>query len=94
MTDRLHESEQRFRQLFRTAPTAIVTWRPDREVVDWNERAAELFGWAAEEARTIDGLFDADGDDDPMRRALETVVERRIGATLVHPTRRTLGEAA
>ena len=39
----LRSSEDRFKQLFHTAPSAIVSWTPRGSVVDHNARAAELF---------------------------------------------------
>lgn len=42
---RLRISEERFRRLFDTAPSAIVAWDPEGQVLDWNDRAGALFGW-------------------------------------------------
>lgn len=41
----LRSSEERFRQLFHTAPSAIVSWNPAGDLLDRNERANALFGW-------------------------------------------------
>ncbi len=43
----LRSSEERFRQLFHTAPSAIVSWSPSGDLLDRNERANALFGWEA-----------------------------------------------
>lgn len=41
----LRTSEERFRYLFHTAPSAIVSWNPFGRVIDRNARADTLFGW-------------------------------------------------
>lgn len=45
----LRESEERFRNVYDTAPLAFVVWDLDTHVTDWNKKAEELFGWAKEE---------------------------------------------
>ena len=47
--NQLRSSEERFRQLFHTAPSAIVSWSPSGKFLDRNDRANELFGWAIDE---------------------------------------------
>ncbi len=46
----LQESEERFRNVYTTAPLAFVLWDRDCRVLDWNSRAEELFGWSRAEA--------------------------------------------
>lgn len=48
-TKELQESEERFRSVYETAPLAFVVWDQDCLITDWNSKAEELFGWAAEE---------------------------------------------
>jgi len=84
--EQLRESEQRYRQLFRTAPTAIIAWQPDRRIIDWNERAVELFGWPRDASPTLDELFSADAAGDLMSEAVDAVLGGRRDAALVHPT--------
>jgi PAS domain S-box-containing protein len=45
----LRESEERFRNVYDTAPLAFVVWNLDATVTDWNKQAEELFGWTKEE---------------------------------------------
>lgn len=45
----LRESEERFRNVYDTAPLAFVIWDLDTNVTDWNKKAEELFGWTKEE---------------------------------------------
>lgn len=45
----LRESEERFRNVYETAPLAFVVWDLDTNVTDWNKKAEELFGWTKEE---------------------------------------------
>ncbi|NQT51949.1 PAS domain S-box protein, partial [bacterium] len=45
----LRESEERYRNVYTTAPLAFVVWDTDLRVVDWNSRAEQLFGWGRDE---------------------------------------------
>jgi len=45
----LRESEERFRNVYETAPLSFVVWDLDTHVTDWNKKAEELFGWTKEE---------------------------------------------
>ncbi len=45
----LRESEERFRNVYETAPLAFVVWDLDTHVTDWNKKAEKLFGWTKEE---------------------------------------------
>ncbi|QDV05428.1 Oxygen sensor histidine kinase NreB [Planctomycetes bacterium Poly30] len=49
MEARLGASERRFRRLFHTAPSAILSWTPSGSLADRNERADELFAWGHDE---------------------------------------------
>lgn len=46
---RLARSEQRYRVLYETAPTAFVLWDRECRVTGWNRAAEGIFGWRAEE---------------------------------------------
>ncbi|MBU0516906.1 MAG: PAS domain S-box protein, partial [Proteobacteria bacterium] len=46
----LRSSEERFRSVYETAPLAFIIWDRDTKVIDWNEKAEELFGWSKKEA--------------------------------------------
>ena len=45
----LKGGEQRYRNVYNTAPLAFVCWDTQCRVTDWNKRAEEIFGWTAEE---------------------------------------------
>nr|WP_306469833.1 ABC transporter substrate-binding protein [Oscillatoria laete-virens] len=46
----LKESEKRYREVYENAPLAFVITDPDLRIVDWNQRAEEIFGWTRMEA--------------------------------------------
>ena len=45
----LHNSEERFRNVYETAPLAFVVWDKTSRVIDWNKKAQAIFGWSREE---------------------------------------------
>ena len=45
----LRASEQRYRNLYDTAPLAFVLWDCQCSVTGWNDRAERMFGWSREE---------------------------------------------
>jgi PAS domain S-box-containing protein len=45
----LRESEERFRNVYKTAPLAFVVWDKNTRVTDWNKSAEEIFSWSKEE---------------------------------------------
>ncbi|MES0349873.1 MAG: PAS domain S-box protein, partial [Desulfobacteria bacterium] len=45
----LRESEERYRNVYETAPLAFVVWDRECRVMDWNECSEETFGWSREE---------------------------------------------
>lgn len=45
----LRRSEELYRQVYSTSPMAFVIWGLQCQVLDWNRRAEELFGWSREE---------------------------------------------
>jgi hypothetical protein len=45
----LHLSEQRFRNIYETAPLAFVIWDKECRVTQWNSAAEKIFGWTAAE---------------------------------------------
>jgi len=49
----LRESEEKYRTLFEQASDAIVLENKDEEIVDFSERATELFGYSREELLTM-----------------------------------------
>jgi len=44
-TEALRESEQRYRNVYNTAPLAFVTWDYACHITGWNDRAERMFGW-------------------------------------------------
>jgi PAS domain S-box-containing protein len=45
----LKENEQRYRNVYNTAPLAFVLWDRETRVTDWNNHAEQMFGWTREE---------------------------------------------
>jgi PAS domain S-box-containing protein len=45
----LRASEERYRKVVANAPVAFVVWDLDCRVIEWNERAETMFGWARQE---------------------------------------------
>jgi PAS domain S-box-containing protein len=43
-----HE-EERYLNVYKTAPLAFVIWDNDCKIVDWNKQAKNIFGWSKEE---------------------------------------------
>lgn len=43
-----HE-EERYRNIYNTAPLAFVIWDRNCKVIDWNKQAEKIFGWSKEE---------------------------------------------
>lgn len=42
----LRESEERFHNVYNTAPLAFIVWDINTHVIDWNKKAEEVFGWS------------------------------------------------
>ncbi len=89
---RLRNSEQRFRRLFDTAPSAIVAWDPEGHVIDWNDRAGDLFGWAtgASQAQTFAAQFES---PDLAQAAFERVSRGAKELTILAPIKQIAGKA-
>jgi len=43
-----HE-EERYRNVYNTAPLAFVIWDTDCKIIDWNKQSENIFGWSKEE---------------------------------------------
>jgi PAS domain S-box-containing protein len=91
LLQRLRSSEEHLRTLLDASPSAIVSMDERGSATYWNRRAAELFGWTAEEAvgRAVADLILApalrDGHHAVLRRYLETgeqgILNRRTELT-------------
>ncbi len=51
MNKKLSKSEERHKILFQNSASAGIVWKRGYIVTDWNEQAARLFGWSANEVR-------------------------------------------
>ncbi|MBC7774307.1 MAG: PAS domain-containing protein [Phycisphaerae bacterium] len=49
LNEQLKESEETFRQLIFNAPDAVIVINEDSNILLWNPKAEEIFGWAKEE---------------------------------------------
>ncbi|MHC4062360.1 MAG: PAS domain S-box protein [Planctomycetota bacterium] len=47
----LRQSEERYRNVYDTAPLAFVVWDRTCSISGWNKRAEEVFGWSQEEVK-------------------------------------------
>ena len=47
--EELRASEERYRNVYDTAPLAFVIWDCDCRVTGWNDRARRMFGWSQKE---------------------------------------------
>ena len=45
----LRRSEERYRNVYNTAPLAFVIWDRDCRITDWNKCAERVFGWSRDE---------------------------------------------
>jgi diguanylate cyclase (GGDEF)-like protein/PAS domain S-box-containing protein len=45
----LRINEERYRSIYDHSPLAFVLWNDTFQVIDWNKRAEEIFGWSREE---------------------------------------------
>ena len=45
----LRRSEERYHNVYHTAPLAFVIWDRECRITDWNRRAEQMFGWTREE---------------------------------------------
>jgi PAS domain S-box-containing protein len=84
-------AEQQARSIIDIALDAVVAMNPEGIITDWNQQAAETFGWRREEAlgrrlsETIIPEHDRDAHEKGLRHFLETgqgaVLNRRIEMT-------------
>gem|GEM_PF-609166 len=50
LEERLRKSQERYRSIFNYSPLAIIVFNDRAEIVDWNKKAEDIFGWKKEEA--------------------------------------------
>lgn len=82
MHERLRDSEERYRSLYETVPMAIIVWNPRLNMLEWNQRATDLFGWSpgvglpAVETSAIDlyGVIDGEDGVEAMRASVRQVL--------------------
>src|SRR6516162_1608277 len=72
------------RLVLETALDAVVVMNSDGVVVDWNDRAAGVFGWSRDEAvgRTMADLIIPERYRDAHRNGLQRYLETGIGSVL------------
>jgi PAS domain S-box-containing protein len=69
----LRQSEERYRNVYDTAPLAFVVWDQNCSITGWNKRAEDVFGWSQEEVKGrnfFDFLI-----PESERPSLDTIVE-------------------
>jgi len=45
----LEASEERLRNVYNTAPLAFMVWDVETRILDWNQKAEDIFGWSKED---------------------------------------------
>jgi diguanylate cyclase (GGDEF)-like protein/PAS domain S-box-containing protein len=81
---RLARSEQRYRVIYQTAPTALVLLDRHSRVSGWNRAAEEIFGWSEEEARGL-SLFEflvPKDQQEQVRKVVDHAMASRAGGAL------------
>lgn len=78
----LQESEQRYQNVIKTAPLALVVWDIDCKVVDWNRQAENMFGWLREEI--IGGNFFEFLIPESERPAVEVIKDALLKGELIN----------
>ena len=80
----LRESEERFRNVYDTAPLAFVVWDTNAIVKDWNKKAEDLYGWSKEEivGQNFFNFLIPEKD----RPQIEEVVGRLINGDILNST--------
>ncbi len=82
MLERLRRSEERYRRLYQTVPMAIIVWRPRLKMLEWNQRATDLFGWSIRAGApavqpndvNLYGIIDGEVGIDAMRSSVRRVL--------------------
>ena len=80
----LQASEERYRGVYDMAPLAFIVWDVETRVLEWNQRAEELFEWTREEAlgRKIFDLIVPGSEEGHLKpvidHLLSGVVERNV----------------
>ncbi len=75
--DALRKSEELFRNVYRTAPLALLVWDLDARVTDWNEKAENVFGWTKDEAlnKNIFNFLILDSDRTNVEKIVEDLLK-------------------
>ena len=70
-------SEERYRNVYSTAPLAFVTWDRDLRITEWNRRAVAMFGWTRDEAagRNLLELLVPENERDGVKRILDSLLQ-------------------
>ncbi|MFP4371737.1 MAG: PAS domain S-box protein [Halanaerobium sp.] len=73
---RFYRTKKRYRSIFKKAPLAFVVSDRDTNIIDWNDKAAEIFGWQKEEVINENfNLIVADDSYSEITEVIENVFE-------------------
>jgi PAS domain S-box-containing protein len=80
--DALRQSEERYRNVYDTAPIAFIVWDRDCRITGWNRQAEIIFGWSREESlgRNFFDLIIPESE----RSHVKGVVDQLLKGTLTH----------
>ena len=72
----LRKSEERFRNVYSTAPLTFVVWDIDTRITDWNKKSEEVFGWLKEEVvgRTFFDLIIPEKDRPHVKEVVNSLI--------------------
>lgn len=77
----LRKSEEKYRNLYTTAPLAVVVWDMDNKVLEWNANAEKVFGWKKKEIKNKD-FFDFIVPKTAQNSVREVVKKLKDGKTV------------
>lgn len=77
----LADREKRFRNLVQQSPVAVIEWDTNLNVLEWNEAAENIFGYARTEAvgRSVFGLILPAAPDPEIQRVADLLIEQKGG---------------
>jgi len=90
--DQIEETHQRLERIIQQMPIAVIEWRPDLQIVDWNPAAAALFGYQREEVigQKISLLIPEETRDDLARVAQALISNSAQSQDFTHNVNKNL----
>ncbi|MES0363865.1 MAG: PAS domain S-box protein, partial [Desulfobacteria bacterium] len=90
----LRESEERYRNVYETAPLAFVVWDRECRVMDWNQCSEETFGWSREEilGRNFFEFLVPESERPRVEDAVDNLLQGRVERDVVNENVTKTGE--